>query len=357
MAVEHGNSWPGEGNAFSKDEKQTQVANILRSESLKAAPMLRRLFNYLAQETIEGRSDSLKELCIGLDAFKIRNFKPETNAIVRTQAIRLREKLQRYYAGEGRNDSIVIQIPKGQYALIFRTRADAPQKTPLDRPSDTTQIIDEGWSTGTFTSEQVVQPYVQEAHVLHGPDQSKVAVELLISNPTPHDRFATRLELGYTRQDESSYAFPPPIYTYNVELAFRAADDTGELCCEGNASAPDDSWSRKVTGVLKARGEGVELSICCPLYLVIPRNHRFLLRVVLSEARIGQSHSMNTSLPAIAPAILHQAPMFRGPVSDPEEFCWITVAGNDSLLITARMPGRTLLDMFAQLHFPNPNER
>jgi hypothetical protein len=38
---------------------------------------------------------------------------------VRVQASRLRAKLLEYYTSEGKDDPILIELPKGQYAPVF----------------------------------------------------------------------------------------------------------------------------------------------------------------------------------------------------------------------------------------------
>ena len=43
------------------------------------------------------------------------SFDPDADPIVRVQAGRLRQKLERYYRGEGLTDAIVIGLPKGAY--------------------------------------------------------------------------------------------------------------------------------------------------------------------------------------------------------------------------------------------------
>jgi hypothetical protein len=35
---------------------------------------------------------------------------------------RLRERLAAYYAGIGQSDFIVVEIPKGRYAVVFRSQ-------------------------------------------------------------------------------------------------------------------------------------------------------------------------------------------------------------------------------------------
>jgi hypothetical protein len=50
---------------------------------------------------------------------------------VRVQAVKLRSKLTEYYSAEGRDDAVVISIPKGSYVAIFTCPA-APAKKPDD---------------------------------------------------------------------------------------------------------------------------------------------------------------------------------------------------------------------------------
>jgi TolB-like protein len=72
------------------------------------------------QEMLEGRSNQLKEYTIGVNVLnKPVDFKPQTDAIVRIHATRLRRALNRYYAGSGNEDLLRIAIPKGNYVPFF----------------------------------------------------------------------------------------------------------------------------------------------------------------------------------------------------------------------------------------------
>ena len=51
---------------------------------------------------------------LGIDVFdRDVDFDPQVDPIVRIEAGRLRRALERYYLTEGKNDPIVIRIPKG----------------------------------------------------------------------------------------------------------------------------------------------------------------------------------------------------------------------------------------------------
>lgn len=110
---------------------RTQVDRILASNTFRAAEVLRRLLRFLADKTFSGEADYLKEYSIGLDALgKPPTYDPSKDAIVRLQASRLRQKLDEYYRSEGRDDSLVIELPRGRFKISWRLKvSDAPADT------------------------------------------------------------------------------------------------------------------------------------------------------------------------------------------------------------------------------------
>ena len=69
---------------------------------------------------MDGRAERLKAYTIGVDVFeRAEDFDPHTDTIVRVQAGKLRQRLDLYYAKEGREDPLRIHIPKGSYAPVF----------------------------------------------------------------------------------------------------------------------------------------------------------------------------------------------------------------------------------------------
>ena len=73
------------------------------------------------ERTASGCSGSLKEYAIGVDVFdRDPSYDSRIDPIVRVEARRLRQKLLTYYAGEGRTDSIRIEVPGRGYLPTFR---------------------------------------------------------------------------------------------------------------------------------------------------------------------------------------------------------------------------------------------
>jgi hypothetical protein len=108
----------------SPTELQAQVERIVQSETFHAAGVLRRLLKFLADKASSGEADQLKEYTIGIDAFgKPPTYDPRQDAIVRLQIGRLRQKLSEYYRTEGKDDPVVLDLPKGRFKLKWEARA------------------------------------------------------------------------------------------------------------------------------------------------------------------------------------------------------------------------------------------
>ena len=107
-----------------------QLDRILSSATFQQVERLKRFVSFIVTEGAAGRGDELKEYVVGVQVFgKESSFDPRTDPIVRVQARRLRARLSRYYHDEGQHDELIIELPKGGYAPVFKrreTRAAAP---------------------------------------------------------------------------------------------------------------------------------------------------------------------------------------------------------------------------------------
>lgn len=108
---------------LNRDPVLAQVNRILESPQFVRSGQLRRLFHYLVTETLAGRADGLTGCAIALDVLNRGcDFDPSTDPVVRSEARRLRQKLDEFYLTGGINDPIVIQIPKGSYVPVWSLR-------------------------------------------------------------------------------------------------------------------------------------------------------------------------------------------------------------------------------------------
>jgi hypothetical protein len=108
----------GRGESFQEIEKLTN------SHSLRGSDSLCRLLRYLAEHSLADPPSSVKEYQIATEVFgRSAHFDPQADSTVRVQAGRLRTKLAEYYASEGVEDAILVELPKGSYLLSFHHRS------------------------------------------------------------------------------------------------------------------------------------------------------------------------------------------------------------------------------------------
>jgi hypothetical protein len=105
------------------DANQLQIQRLVSSKTFKTSEVHRNLLTYLAEKSLSGDAQNLKEYTVGLDVFgKPSTYDPRQESVVRMHVGRLRQKLTEYYRTEGVDDPIVIDLPKGGFALTFASR-------------------------------------------------------------------------------------------------------------------------------------------------------------------------------------------------------------------------------------------
>jgi len=106
-----------------EESAKAQIDRILASNAFRSADGLRRLLKFLADKSLSGEADELKEYSIGIDLFgKPSTYDPRRDSAVRIQVGRLRQKLAEYYEIEGKEDLILVTLPKGKYKLNYEPR-------------------------------------------------------------------------------------------------------------------------------------------------------------------------------------------------------------------------------------------
>ena len=100
-----------------------QIEKLLNSHALHGSESLCKLLRYLADHALEHPGASPKEYQIATEVFgRPSDFDPHLDSMVRVQAGRLRGKLAEYYASEGADDQVLVDFPRGTYALSFHER-------------------------------------------------------------------------------------------------------------------------------------------------------------------------------------------------------------------------------------------
>ena len=109
--------------AIGREQCFQQIDKLTKSHSLHTSESLCKLLRYLAEHSLDHPGTPLKEYQIATEVLgRPVGFDPQSDSTVRVQAGRLRVKLAEYYANEGVDDAIIVEIPKGSYALTFHLR-------------------------------------------------------------------------------------------------------------------------------------------------------------------------------------------------------------------------------------------
>jgi TolB-like protein len=105
------------------DDGISAVHRVLTSSAFETAPQARKFLAFVADETIDGRGHLLNERKVARLALgRAADFDARTDPSVRVQARRVRDRLDRYYLADGRNDPIRVDLPLGQYGVVFSAR-------------------------------------------------------------------------------------------------------------------------------------------------------------------------------------------------------------------------------------------
>jgi hypothetical protein len=105
---------------------QAEIEKLVASHVLHGSESLCKLLRYLGRQALEHPGVPVKEYQIATEVYgRQADFDPQLDSMVRVQAGRLRAKLAEYYNTEGASDRVVVELPKGSYAVAFHERAHA----------------------------------------------------------------------------------------------------------------------------------------------------------------------------------------------------------------------------------------
>src|SRR4051812_46016910 len=98
-----------DGASVEREAIREQLERVLSSALFRRAERSSALLKFVVEQTVEGRSERLKEYTLGAEALgRGETFDPRTDPAVRAEASRLRARLEQYYDTAGRADPVVI---------------------------------------------------------------------------------------------------------------------------------------------------------------------------------------------------------------------------------------------------------
>ncbi len=104
----------------SHQDVRAQLSRIIDSAEFRNAKRLRGFLRYVVARTMAAEPKPVDGYSIAVDVFgKPSSFDPSADSLVRVQAGQLRLKLAQYYSNAGKNDPVLIEVPRGSYAPSF----------------------------------------------------------------------------------------------------------------------------------------------------------------------------------------------------------------------------------------------
>jgi len=99
---------------------RAQVERLAASAEFARAERMVQFLRYVVDKTLEGDTVALRERQIGIEVFeRPSNWDPKLDNIVRSEARRLRSKLEAYAASKDPDETIRITMPTGGYSVHF----------------------------------------------------------------------------------------------------------------------------------------------------------------------------------------------------------------------------------------------
>jgi len=120
------------------EERRALLQRVLWSRHIEKSTRIRDLLAYVSERALEEPAAEIHEQEIGCRVFgRPSDYDTTADNIVRVTASQARKKLEQYFAGEGVAEPVILEIPKGQYAPVFRDRTPAappPNPAPPVEP-------------------------------------------------------------------------------------------------------------------------------------------------------------------------------------------------------------------------------
>jgi len=124
----------GSEDGLETDSRNLLVKRVASGPAFGRSCRLRELFLFLCNRKSADPGGGVREHEIGIEVFgRHPDYDTAQDAIVRVQVSQLRKRLEQYFASEGRDEPIVIEIPKGTYTPVFHSRES---NSSPDRPSE-----------------------------------------------------------------------------------------------------------------------------------------------------------------------------------------------------------------------------
>jgi len=115
-----------------RHDRRLLVSQVAKSVYLSRSSRLRDMFIYVCGRVLDDSAGEIHEQEVGQEVFgRPPDYDTAADNTVRVHASMLRKRVNQYFENEGSLESLIIEIPRGNYAPVFRER---PAKLPEPDP-------------------------------------------------------------------------------------------------------------------------------------------------------------------------------------------------------------------------------
>jgi hypothetical protein len=165
-------------NNVDREAKLAEIDKIISSPVLHGSESLCNLLRFLTKQSLDHPGAAVKEYHLATEVFgRAADFDPRLDSTVRVQTGRLRSKLAEYYANDGTEDRVMVEIPRGSYHVVFHQRepeirpsaaepAIEPATVPVVRPAQhwkTTAVVSVIAVIGALSLDFALRPLFQRS--------------------------------------------------------------------------------------------------------------------------------------------------------------------------------------------------
>jgi hypothetical protein len=187
-------------NNVDRETKLAEIDKIVSSSVLHGSESLCNLLRFLTKQSLDHPGSAVKEYHLATEVFgRAADFDPRLDSTVRVQTGRLRSKLAEYYANDGIEDRVVVEIPRGSYHVVFHHREPElrspgpepviePAVTPAERPSGhwmTTAVVSLIAVIAALSLDFALRPFFQRSAAAESSDALQALWLRFFDGPEP----------------------------------------------------------------------------------------------------------------------------------------------------------------------------
>jgi len=118
------------------------VRRIVHSPTFARSERLATLLTFVCDLALKGRQAEINEHTIGHAVFgRSRDYDSAVDGIVRSQASRLRRRLELYFEQEGADEPIRVVIPRGGYVPVFEAQDVVASPSAIGEPREAIPVL------------------------------------------------------------------------------------------------------------------------------------------------------------------------------------------------------------------------